>query len=99
MCDAGRDGGVKLEFAFNGDLGHRNLGLFGGVAHLIYIGTLAGTEGGVAEEGYLGIYTEDFCALDGLRGNFHQFILGGIDVDGAVCHCQHHVAAGGGGPY
>ena len=95
----GGDGRVELQLALDGHVGHGQPGLLGGAAHLVHVLPLAGAEGGVAEEGHLGVHAEDFGALDGLGGDLHQLVLAGLDVDGAVRHSQHVVVAGGGGAH
>ena len=92
----GRHGGVELELAVHGNVGHGSLGLLTGVAHLVHVLALAGAQSGVAQERHLGINAEDLGGTGSLNGDLHQLILGGLDVDGAVSHSQDLVLAGGG---
>ncbi len=55
--------------------------------------------GGVGQHSHLGVHAEHTGALGHLLGDLHQILLAGVDVDGAVAHGQHLVAAGGQGPH
>ena len=93
----GRHGGVELQLAVDGQVGHGSLGLGAGVTHLVHVLTLAGAQGGVAQEGNLGVDAEDLGGSGGLQGDLHQLILVGLDVDGAVTHGQDLAVTGSGG--
>ena len=94
---AGRDGGVELQLAVHIQIGGQGLESAAGIAHLVHILALAGTQGGIAEVSHLGIDAEDLGGGGGLQADLHQLILGGLDVDGAVAHGQNLAVAGGRG--
>ena len=97
MSHTGRHGSVELQLAFHLQVGTQSLGLVEGVAHLVHVLALAGAQGGVAQEGDLGIDAEDLSGVGGLQGDFHQLVLSGLDVDGAVAHGQDLAVTGSGG--
>ena len=107
LADDRGDGGVKLHLAVDLQLGRELLGDDGGVVAERDRAALAGALGGEAQHGDLRIHAEDLGGLGGLDGDLRQLLRSGegdltgglvdvvliVDVDGAVAHGEHLVAA------